>query len=75
VFCGGYIPVMLWIMPDEPFAVGDVYVWGRSWRPVTKLRSELEVGLAGLRPRVLQVVEEQKEAGVAVYNHKHLDLS
>ena len=43
VFCGGYIPVMLWIMPDEPFAVGDVYVWGSSWRPVTKLRSELEV--------------------------------
>lgn len=75
VFCGGYIPVMLWIMPDEPFAVGDVYVWGRSWRPVTKLRSELEVGLAWLRPRVLQVMEEQKEAGVAVYNHKHLDLS
>ena len=43
VFCGGYIPVMLWIMPNEPFAVGDVYVWGSSWRPVTKLRSELEV--------------------------------
>jgi hypothetical protein len=43
VFCGCYIPVMLWIMPDEPFAVGDVYVWGSSWRPVTKLRSELEV--------------------------------
>ena len=45
VFCGGYIPVMLWIMPDEPFAVGEVYVWGRSWRPVTKLRSEVEVSV------------------------------
>lgn len=43
VFCGGYIPVMLWIMPKEPFAVGDVYVFGSSWRPVTKLRSEVEV--------------------------------
>ncbi len=24
VFCGGFIPMMLWLMPNEPFDVGEV---------------------------------------------------
>lgn len=42
VFCGGLIPVQLWLMPKDPFSVGQVYVWN-GWRPITKLRGEVEV--------------------------------
>lgn len=24
VFCGGLIPLQLWLMPNEPFSVGEV---------------------------------------------------
>eukprot|EP00208_Stichococcus_sp_RCC1054_P002385 CAMPEP_0206140458 /NCGR_PEP_ID=MMETSP1473-20131121/9531_1 /ASSEMBLY_ACC=CAM_ASM_001109 /TAXON_ID=1461547 /ORGANISM="Stichococcus sp, Strain RCC1054" /LENGTH=615 /DNA_ID=CAMNT_0053534611 /DNA_START=553 /DNA_END=2400 /DNA_ORIENTATION=+ len=43
VFCGGYIPVMLYFMPNEPFMVGQVYLFGQSWKPVTRLRTEVEL--------------------------------
>lgn len=43
VFCGAYIPIMIYFMPPEPFETGQVYVFGGSWRPVTKQRSEVQM--------------------------------
>jgi hypothetical protein len=40
--CAAWVPLLAWMMPNDSFKVGSVYLWREDWHFETRKRSELE---------------------------------